>query len=206
MKKNRKNEEGAVLLLLIVMMSAVVLIVASLLRFNTQNIKFAAIEAEQEKALYLAEGVADAVDFYLMETLALPMLDGNLYNETADIRLILGTCNTTPNAAHMQWVSNIDPGDGTDDKNFFQLPSAETYLGESLINDITIKVYDPRDEDGPFDVTEENGSFYADVYVKVEANGTSRLIEIKLEIPPASELEDVSSLIKSKNLNYSNSL
>ena len=54
-----KSEEGAVLLLLIIMMSAVVLIVASLLRFNTQNIRFAAIEIEQEQALYLAEGVAD---------------------------------------------------------------------------------------------------------------------------------------------------
>ena len=207
MKKNRKNEEGAVLLLLIVMMSAVVLIVASLLRFNTQNIKFAAIEAEQEKALYLAEGVADAVDFYLMEELALlSSYDNN------DITPLLNECRDSEENAHMQWISNIDPGDGTDDKVFFQFPSIETFLGETIINDVTIKVYDSRGEDQSFLVEEVKDNhnillgYSAIAYVEVIGDDASRKIEITFYIPLNSELENTSTLIKSKNLNYSNSL
>lgn len=206
MKKNRKNEEGAVLLLLIIMMSAVVLIVASLLRFNTQNIRFAAIESEQEKALYLAEGIADSIDFYLLAELPLFKDDeGNPYNNVTDINQLLNKCSDSPNLAHMQWINNIEPEGGGSDDQYFQLPSTESYLGKTSINEIAISVYGDQ-EDGSYHVTEADGWFSVVVKIEVSGDNARRLIAITLEIPPASELENVSTLIESINLNYSNSL
>ncbi|BES65336.1 hypothetical protein SANA_17750 [Gottschalkiaceae bacterium SANA] len=211
MKRNRKNEEGAVLLLLIVMMSAVVLIVASLLRFNTQNIKFAAIEAEQEKALYLAEGIADTIDFCLLEDLS-----QNSEYDKAFIRTQLNHYRDAFISKDMKMI--YDDSDDSDDR-YLIFPSTENFLGETSINDVLMMIYDPvdlgeEDKDTAFNVVldDNNTSDTSDdvysviVIIEVSGENAKRLISTRYEIPFAGDFEGITTLIKSKELNYSNSL
>jgi hypothetical protein len=184
MKKNRKNEEGAVLLLLIVMMSAVVLIVASLLRFNTQNIKFAAIEAKHEQALYLAEGVADSIDFFLLEKFE-DEVETNGVIPDNDVSTYIGQFNSTYK----------------DSLYGFIFPVGETYAGESLMSDLSITIDNP----------DNSGSFYPNsgilhLDITVAGQDVSRKISVTYEFPTAKPEDGYDSFISSKEMNYSNSL
>lgn len=185
MMKNRKTEEGAVLLLLIIMMSAVVLIVASLLKFNTQNIKFAAIEMEQEQALYLAEGVADAIDLYLLETFhSDASIDDN------DVNLALGKYTSSVDADYLKGFADL------------VFPNSDTLVGEtSLVSGyVLIKNHDSG-----------SGSFLPDpttheieLDITITGSSSSRTITATYKFPQTQPEMGYESFIVSKELNYSN--
>lgn len=181
-----KNEEGAVLLLLIIMMSAVVLIVASLLRFNTQNIRFAAIEIEQEQALYLAEGVADAVDYYLLD-----QLSDDVAIIPADVSPLMDNYVDSGHADfHAGLASLVFPG-------------TETLVGETILDDLEFH-FDSLDVDGNV-----NGSFSPDnnvlrLRITVVGAAASRTIVTTYRFPETKPEFGYESFIVSKELNYSN--
>ncbi len=187
MKKNRKNEEGAVLLLLIIMMSAIVLIVASLLRFNTQNIKFAAIEAENEQALYLAEGVADSIDFYLLEGLA-----NDEAIEPDEVGQLMGDYTDSSHDDYQYGVTGI-------------VFPTETVIGETDLSGVTIEIVRIND-DGT-----DAGSLQPDenrmrLKITVSGGNSSRSIAVTYQFPTAKPDEGYDDFIISKEMNYSNSL
>lgn len=179
-----RNEEGAVLLLLIIMMSAVVLVLASLLRFNTQNIRFAAIEVEQEQALYLAEGVADSLDYFLMDYF---YSDDEISD--SEVSTAVGEYVTTTHSNYLAGVANI------------VFPSSETIAGESsLVNDfITI--------DNP----SNSGSYFPDATthelvldITITGAASSRKITVTYKFPTSMPEDGYTSFIYLKELNYSN--
>lgn len=185
MKRNRKNEEGAVLLLLIIMMSAVVLIVASLLRFNTQNIRFAAIEAENEQALYLAEGVADSIDFFLLEKFEDEIASGQPIPDSS-VSTHMGTFQS----------------DHRDSLYGFLFPPTETLIGETLLSDLTIAISDAKGLNFNPDAT--NHIMVLDIVV--EGGNSKRMIRVTYQFPTAKPEEGYDSFIISKEMNYLNSL
>ncbi len=196
-----KSEEGAVLLLLIIMMSAVVLIVASLLRFNTQNIRFAAIEVQQEQALYLAEGVADHLDSYLIDYL--------FEHEVTEANI--RTClNDYKSAASSQTLLGIHFDESTPEQPFFVLPTNNDFLDKTTIDEITVQMYDSRGESESFLVEEDKDPYGILLYYKVKViisistEDTSRTILATYHIPPdlVSSIE-TPELLFSKELNYS---
>lgn len=176
-----KNEEGAVLLLLIIMMSAVVLIVASLLRFNTQNIRFAAIEIEQEQALYLAEGVADAVDYYLLDELS-----DDVAITPADVGPLMD--NYTANLPGLESLV---------------FPATETLVGETAWGDLEFQ-FASLNANG-----DVNGSYSPDnnilrLRITVIGAAASRTIVTTYRFPETKPEFGYESFIVSKELNYSN--
>ncbi len=185
MRRHRKSEEGAVLLLLIVMMSAVVLIVASLLRFNTQNIRFAAIEAENEQAMYLAEGVADSIEFYLLEELA-----NDDAIESIEVGQLITNYTTDTHDDYLYGLSG------------FMYPTVETIVGESAFSSLTISVTDAN-----------GGSFWPDAStheleldILVSGGNSHRKIRVTFFFPAARPADGYGSFFVGKELNYSNSL
>ena len=186
MKRN-KSEEGAVLLLLIIMMSAVVLIVASLLRFNTQNIRFAAIEVEQEQALYLAEGVADSLDYHLLQNLP----DGyDEFNIRDEIDVFVDNNQSDSNTRR------------TGIKDFL-INTGSTYIGETSINDISITF--SNSDSGASSYLPSGDPLSIGIDIDVSGGNTSRKITVYFEFPTeTSSTERVNSFIRSKELNYSN--
>jgi|GEM_PF-2861322 len=183
MKRN-KSEEGAVLLLLIIMMSAVVLIVASLLRFNTQNIRFAAIEVEQEQALYLAEGVADSLDYFLMD-----YFHSDETIEDAEVSTALGEYVDSTHANYLAGVSGM------------VFPSSETIAGESSIVSGFITIDNP-DNPGSYFPDATTHELVLDITV---AGGTSsRKIKVTYKFPTSRPDDGYKSFIHTKELNYSN--
>lgn len=183
MKKNRKNEEGAVLLLLIIMMSAVVLIVASLLRFNTQNIRFAAIEAENEQALYLAEGTADAIDFYFLEELS---NDDNI------------------TASEVSQLMDTYVASHKDSLNGFLFPTTESLIGEATLADVTIDILNP--DNIPTDNFAPDINNVLRLKITVIGGNSSRSIAVTYQFPTSKPTDGYQSFLVGKELNYSNSL
>lgn len=184
-----KSEEGAVLLLLIIMMSAVVLIVASLLKFNTQNIRFAAIEEKQEQALYLAEGVADALDYSLIHNLAL--IDES--NTGATMSAIGQEIEAFATAGNDVRVGIKD----------FIMPSGKQLLGETVITNINISVSNHDNNAGGYQPDGDPLTIALDI--EVDAGSTSRKITVHYVFPYETDLiQRGDSFIASKELNYSN--
>jgi len=178
-----KNEEGAVLLLLIIMMSAVVLIVASLLRFNTQNIRFAAIEIEQEQALYLAEGVADSIDYYLLD-----YFNSDELIEDVEVSTALGNYTDDNHASYLYGISSLI------------FPTSETLVGEtSLVSGfVTVENHDGTSSFWPDPSTHELA-----VDITITGNSTSRIITVTYKFPTSKPELGYGSFIESKELNYS---
>jgi hypothetical protein len=187
MRRHRKSEEGAVLLLLIVMMSAVVLIVASLLRFNTQNIRFAAIEAENEQAMYLAEGVADSIDFYFLEKLA----DDEAI-ESGDISLMMTNYTDIEDPDYQYGLSG------------FLMPSVGTLVGVTALSDLAIEIINPDNTPGDNFAPDENNVLR--LKITVSGGNSSRSIAVTYQFPTAKPDDGYDGFIISKELNYSNSL
>jgi hypothetical protein len=184
MKNKRKNEEGAVLLLLIIMMSAVVLIVASLLKFNSQNIRFAAIEVEQEQALYLAEGVGDALDYYLVN-----YFFSDEAIEDSEVSTAVRNFSDSSEDDYLSGVSNL------------LFPTTETIAGESSITAGFITV---TNHSGASNFYPDATTHKLEVDIAISSSSVNRTITVTYLFPTTMPEDGYESFIFSKTLNYSN--